>query len=252
MSETTPDNNERSPFTKPGFILAAALIVALIAAVAVIALLPRGNEEPNTQPTTPASSPAPATSAPAADESVCGLPSSDETTLGAAPESEWELAGKVVVPTEPETAGPGTKEEDGFRACFAQTPTGALFAAANLIGLGSTDDVDLQLKFTEQLVVPGVGQEAALDDLRQREKSSTASSSDASLQIAGFQLRSYKDDAANVDIAFRVDNGAIGHANIPLRWLDGDWKAELADNGQLLNDPVQLNDLSGYIPWRGV
>lgn len=154
-------------------------------------------------------------------------------------------------PPAPDTAGPGVVDADGFRSCFAQTPTGALFAAANLVGLGSTEDVEIQRKMMEQLVVPSVGQEAALEDLDER-ASSSSSSSDNSIQMSGFQLLSYTDEAANIDIAFTTENGAIGHAVIPLRWVDGDWKTEIADNGQLLNEPTQLNDLNNYIPWSGV
>lgn len=250
MSETTPDKNERNPFTRPGFILSAALVVALIAAVAVIAFLPRGDDEPDVRGTAPTSavSETPTAEA-AAEESVCGLPGSDDSALGVAPDSEWELVGTTVVPTAPETIGPGMVSADGFRSCFAQTPAGALFAAANLVGLGSVQDVEMQRKLTEQLVVPSAGQQAALEDLAERDFSSPSS---ASIQISGFRLLSYTDESANVDIAFTTQNGAVGHASIPLRWTDGDWKTEIADNGQLLNEPTQLNDLSDYIPWSGV
>lgn len=252
MSDITPDDNKRNPFSRPGFIASVALVLVLIAAVIVIAFLPRGGDEPDagsTEPTNGTTTSAPAPTADDTEESICGLPGNDATALGAAPENDWELVGTIVVPTDPETAGPGIEEEDGFRACFAQTPTGALFAATNLMGLGSSDDQALQLKFTQQLTVPGVGQDAALESIEGRD---SLDSSGSSLQIAGFQLLSYTDEAANVDIAFRIDNGAIGHAVLPLRWVDGDWKAELADNGQLINQPSQLNDLSDYIPWSGV
>ena len=39
MSESTQNNTERNPFTKPGFVISAALVIALIAAVIVIFLL---------------------------------------------------------------------------------------------------------------------------------------------------------------------------------------------------------------------
>ena len=252
MSETTPDNNERNPFTRPGFILSAALIVALIAAVAVIAFLPRGAEEPDagtTAPSSSATSSTAATTETAAEESICGLPGNEETALGTAPDSDWELVGTTVVPTAPETVGPGLVSA-GFRSCFAQTPVGALFASANLVGLGSVQDVEIQRKLIEQLVVPSAGQQAALEDLAERDASSP--SSGTSIQISGFQLLSYTDESANVDIAFTTESGAVGHASIPLSWVDGDWKTEIADSGQLLNEPAQLNDLSDYIPWSGV
>ena len=55
MSESTENTTESNPFTKPGFIISAALVVALIAAAIVIFLLPKG--QGNAQP-----APAPAES----------------------------------------------------------------------------------------------------------------------------------------------------------------------------------------------
>ncbi|AOY74300.1 hypothetical protein ARZXY2_4801 (plasmid) [Arthrobacter sp. ZXY-2] len=55
-----------------------------------------------------------------------------DTALGTAPKSKWELVGTMAVPTDPSTAGPGTVGKDGLRSCFAQSPTGALYATANI------------------------------------------------------------------------------------------------------------------------
>jgi len=126
MSESTQSSTERSPFTRPGFIISAALVVALIAAVVVIFFLPKAS---STAQPAPASSSAGAASAPtksadAAGKSVCGLPSSTETALGAAPKSKWELVGKMAAPTDPKTFGPGLTDDSGFRSCFAHSPTG--------------------------------------------------------------------------------------------------------------------------------
>ena len=96
MSQSTESTTESNPFTKPGFIIAAALVVALIAAAVVIFLLPKGqgNAQPAPSPTESGNS---ATASPsasaAAGKSVCGLPSSSETALGAAPKTKWELVG---------------------------------------------------------------------------------------------------------------------------------------------------------------
>jgi hypothetical protein len=250
MSETTPDNNERNPFTRPGFILSTALVIALIAAVLVIAFLPNNDEPRTAAPTTAASTSLPASTEDKAEESVCGLPGNDDTAIGTAPESDWELVGTTVVPSAPETIGPGVVDADGFRSCFAQTPAGALFAAANLIGLGSLPEIEIQRKIAEQLVVPSAGQQAAIEDLATSSEQSSPPSS--SIQISGFKVLSYTDQAAKIDIGFTTRNGATGHALVPLQWVDGDWKVEIADNGQLLNEPTQLNDLSDYIPWSGI
>ncbi|NMR32324.1 hypothetical protein [Crystallibacter degradans] len=179
------------------------------------------------------------------DESVCGLPGSDITALGSAPESRWELVGKVAAPVDPQH-GPGLVDETGLRSCFARSPTGALFAAANILALGSTGDAEIQKGMIRDLTLPGPGRDKAMED------SEGTPSESSSLQVAGFQIDSYSPQEAHIDIAFRLDNTAVGHINMPLRWSEGDWKIQIGDAGQLINDPVQLNDLSGYIPWSGV
>ena len=55
MSQSTESTTESNPFTKPGFIIAAALVVALIAAAVVIFLLPKGQDTAQPAPGTTAS-----------------------------------------------------------------------------------------------------------------------------------------------------------------------------------------------------
>ncbi|MDQ1621618.1 MAG: hypothetical protein QOH19_36, partial [Actinomycetota bacterium] len=98
MSQSTESTTESNPFTKPGFIIAAALVVALIAATVVIFLLPKGqgNAQPAPAPAEPGSSATASPSASAtAGASVCGRPASSETALGTAPETKWELVGTM-------------------------------------------------------------------------------------------------------------------------------------------------------------
>jgi hypothetical protein len=248
MSQSTESTTESNPFTKPGFIIAAALVVALIAAAVVIFLLPKGQDNAQPTPGTAASA-NPTTASPSATavagKSVCGLPSSTETALGAAPKSKWELVGKIAAPTDPKTFGPGVTDEDGFRSCFAKSPTGALYAATNILAMGSSGDPVLNRKATDQLLMPGPGRDIARAD------SSSKSTSNSTVQFRGFVIKSYSPSAANVDIAFQTDKGLLGHAVLPLQWADGDWKLAIADSGQLINEIAQLRDLSGFIPWSG-
>jgi hypothetical protein len=250
MSESTHSSTERSPFTKPGFIISAVLVVALFAAVVVIFFLPKAD---STAQPTPASSAASASSAPAksadaAGKSVCGLPSSTEMALGAAPKSKWELVGKMAAPTDPKTFGPGVTDGDGFRSCFANSPTGALYAAANMIALGSSGTQD-ELKLAEKILVPGPGRDAAIKAAKTR--TSTAGSSETA-QVSGFLLKSYSPAEADVDLAIKLPNGALAHSVLSLRWIAGDWKVKASDDGQVFNGVAQLSDLSGFILWSGV
>jgi hypothetical protein len=250
MSESTESSTERSPFTKPGFIISAALVIAMLAAVVVIFFLPKGGstaQQPPASSSAGASS-APAKSADAAGKSVCGLPSSTETALGTAPKSKWELVGKMAAPTDPKTFGPGVTDGDGFRSCFANSPTGALYAAANMIALGSSGTQD-ELKLADKLLVPGPGRDAAMKEARTR--TSTAGSGETA-QVSGFLIRSYSPAEADVDLAIKLPNGALAHSVLSLRWVAGDWKVKASDDGQVFNGVAQLSDLSGFILWSGV
>ncbi|TLM83690.1 hypothetical protein FDW83_09565 [Pseudarthrobacter sp. NamE2] len=252
MSQSTESTTESNPFTRPGFIIAAALVVALIASTIVIFLLPKG--QGNAQP-----APAPAESSStaeasldasaAAGESVCGLPASSETTLGTAPKSNWELVGRIATPSDPETFGPGTTDESGFRSCFSHSPTGALYAAMNVAALGSSGSTELQQKLADKLLVPGTGRDAAMREVAADTKTTAPTTP---IQVRGFLMRSYSPSEANIDLAFETDKGALGRLTVSMRWMDGDWKVKPADDGVTFTGATQISDLSGLILWSGV
>lgn len=245
MSQSTESTTESNPFTKPGFIIAAALVVALIAAAVVIFLLPKG--QGNAQPApSPAESSSTATASPSASDtagkSICGLPASSETALGTAPKTKWELVGTMAAPTDPKI-GPGKTDDQGIRSCFAHTPTGALYAAVNLWALGI--DPSNERAIAEQLAAKGPGRDAGM-----KAPQTPAPASAVKVQIAGFNV-SYTANQAVVGLAFKADNGALASVRTTLLWQDGDWKGVVADNGKPLEEPRQVRDLSGFILWSG-
>lgn len=251
MSQSTESTPEANPFTKPGFIIAAALVVALLAATIVIFLLPKGDTPAQPAPASPAggTSSSPSAPADAAGKSVCGLPSSNDTALGTAPTSKWELVGKMAVPTDPKTTGPGKTDADGFRSCFAHSPTGALYASMNVAALGSSGAPELEKKLADKLLVPGAGRDAAL---RETNAGGGSSGNSTTIQVQGFLVKSYSPSEANLDLAFKTDTGALAHTTISMRWTDGDWKVKPADDGVTFSNVSQLRDLSGFILWSGI
>ena len=252
MSQSPDSNTESNPFTKPGFIISAALVVALVAAVVVIFLFPKNQDNAQSAPAPTTASDSASTSPSSSDKveaSVCGLPAGSEKALGTAPTSKWELVGRMATPTDPETFGPGETDESGFRSCFANSPTGALYAGMNVVALGSTGSPDLMTQLSDKLLVPGPGRDAAIKD------SSTArdSSGDSStIQVRGFLVRSYTPTEANIDFAFETDEGVLARVTLSLRWMDGDWKVKPADDGTPYSGMAQLSDLSGFLLWSGV
>lgn len=245
MSQSTESTTESNPFTKPGFIIAAAMVLALIAAAVVIFLLPKGqdNAQPAPAPAESGSTASASNSAPAAaDKSVCGLPGTSETALGTAPKTKWELVGTMAAPTDPKI-GPGKTDDQGIRSCFAPTPTGSLYAAVNLWALGS--DPSKERAIAEQLAAKGPGRDAGM-----KAPQTAVPAWSVKIQIAGFNV-SYTANQAVVELAFKADNGALASVRTTLLWQDGDWKGVVADDGSPLEEPRQVRDLSGFIPWSG-
>lgn len=246
MSQSTESTTESNPFTKPGFIIAAALVVALIAAAVVIFLLPKGqgNAQPAPAETSSSATAMPSGSA-AAGKSVCGLPASKETALGSAPKSKWELVGTMAVPTDPSTSGPGTVGKDGLRSCFAQSPTGALYATANIWAAsfnGYAKQVYLELS------ADSPSRDKAVQAIN--EGKDVGGGTSPKVQIAGFLVHSYTPDAAVVELAIKSNDGGYGAFSTSLVWEDGDWKMDIpAAGGGAVR---QISDLSSFIPWAGV
>ena len=248
MSQSTESTTESNPFTKPGFIIAAALVVALIAATVIIFLLPKGqgNAQPAPAPTETNSSATVSPSASAgADKSVCGLPGSNETALGTAPQSKWELLGTMAVPTDPSTAGPGTVGTDGLRSCFAKSPTGALYATANMWA-SSFNGYAKQLYL--ELSADSPSRDKAVQAIK--EGKDVGGGASPKVQIAGFMIHSYTPEAAVVELAFKTADGGYGAISTSLLWEDGDWKLDIPPAGG--GAVRQISDLSSFIPWAGV
>ena len=130
-SRADVDEDERSPGARR--IAAAVAIAAIVALGLFLAVSNLVGEDP--QPAPPAAgapTPTTATPSPASEASVCGLTAVEMTeTVNAAPETTWTLVGTTAAPAV-DGHGPGTIDpDDGYRSCYARTPTGALVAAGN-------------------------------------------------------------------------------------------------------------------------
>lgn len=239
------DQSEQNPFRSRRFVL-ALVVVGVIAICAVFVLI--SNLVGGKNDAAPTTSPRPTTSALATtsdpDPSTCGLKGYEpEGTVDSAPATEWELVGTVAAPTDPSSVGPGVVEENSFRSCFAHTPTGALYAAVNVVALAS--DRSLTTDLANKLVIPGAGQQALLD------QAGDASTLTTRYQVGGFKIDAYAETTATIDLAVNFSTGEILSFPIQLQWVDGDWKVKTADDGGFTLAPASLQNLGGYVPWAG-
>lgn len=254
----TPSHDERSPWTKPGF-LAAAAVVALLVVLGLMLAFTGGSESdpqnPAATPPGPAGQPADAADP---DDSACNLPSGDQAIPKDPPDAKWVLRGTFAVPRASPAIGP--HDVDGaIPSCFAHSPTGALFAAVNIyaaLNELSHEPPSNPREVIRQLIASGPGRDTVLRNLRAASKGGASSDdSSAGVQVAGFSVVRYEPTAAVIDIAFRVDRpGATGyvHAASTVRWERQDWRLVLAQDGRPFDSMDQIPNLNGYVPWSGV
>jgi len=247
-------NDDRKAWQRPGFIVAAAVIVLVLAlgTTALIRSMGQSEEDPTPTPTATSSDPTtspttadPTSVPPEGDASTCGLELVElEGELSEAPETTWDYVGVVALPSAA-GQGPGLTSADGLRTCYAHTPTGAVLSAANMVGQLATPTT--RGEAVRYFIAQGPGYESAV---------SLTTGSDSSpsidLQITGFELLDYSGDEALVDVAVQATGNGITTYNsfrTPLIWQDGDWRQVPAADGQPQYPPVQLPNTTDYIAW---
>jgi hypothetical protein len=238
------DSTSGGPWSQRGFVAAAAFLgIVIVAAVGILLIGPgdSGDSGGGTRPQGGNNGKPGASADPAA--SVCGLKPGSQEIPETPPDAKWTLVGKVAVPSSSDV-GPA-RREGALRACYAHSPTGALFAAANFVAVASLANVDKEV--VGHLVANNSDRDAFLNDLEQSRSGSRA-------QIAGFRIVGASKDEASVELAFNAVNGegrsGVVSATFPMRWEQGDWKF-VATAG---DDPYSIQPLdstSGFIPWGG-
>ncbi|TDO56628.1 hypothetical protein EV651_11215 [Kribbella sp. VKM Ac-2571] len=175
----------------------------------------------------------------------CGLPDGDQTMPTKAPAVDsWEVSRRVVVPRS-SAYGPARIDADGFRRCFAHSPTGAVFAAYNVVA--ALADQRQVLATVQKLMVPGVNADALIRELRKEEPADSSVT-----QVAGFRLLDAGRDRATVMVAVPVQTGYMS-LTLTLVWYAGDWRVQPPPPGEPVGVPFsQHRDLGDFVAWSGV
>lgn len=243
------DSNGRSLARFNAWWLAAAILVVAVIAALVLVLIFGQKSEP-----TPADTAAPsASSAPSngrgsvtPNEETCGLPTSEEIpTVG--PDAEWVNRSFLLVPTS-STFGPIDRDESVW-GCFAWSPTGALFAAANFMGgIQSSNDADSLKAFVQASAVDNKGRELFIEDMSDR--AAIPKEPGRTAQISGFQFT--RVDAAEVVVRIGLNQGAGAEtvkAYMPFSMVwDSSASTWMVDFDRVRFDTV-ADELVGYTPW---
>ncbi|MGL5829498.1 MAG: hypothetical protein ACRC0L_08010 [Angustibacter sp.] len=233
-----------TPWTSKPLLITGALATGIIIALTAALIITNRDQQPAPPPqAAPSASPSP-TGTPPGDASVCGLTDTNSTIPTTGPTARWSLLGTIAVPTI-DGQGPGKIEPDGFRYCYAHTPTGALLAAANLMALDGSNT--LEGKMESRLIAPGKGRDFTL-----RQKNTPIPDMGIRVAISGFKITNYTSNQAEVTLAVSSNVGAYATSSTTLIWSKGDWLMYAPEINDDYIRTGELESLSGFTPWSGV
>ncbi|MFC6157853.1 hypothetical protein [Kribbella jiaozuonensis] len=258
MSDTS---EEKSPFGR-GFIAASIVIGAVVLCGAVLLIgnltssgaTPAQAQQQAVVPTVPATEPGggepavPTTPAGArpAKSGGCNRAAGDQSVPQQPPAVDgWEVSSRIVVPRS-SGFGPAKTDADGFRRCFAHSPTGAVYAAYS--AYAAMADQDKVVATARKLMVPGPGTDALIRELQTDQSASGYTVP----QLAGYRVIDAGPDRVSLMLATSV-NTAYMSLTLTLVWHDGDWLLQPPAVGEPVGAPFsQHRDLSDFVAWSGV
>jgi hypothetical protein len=151
------------------------------------------------------------------------------------------------VPASP-VHGPARTDADGYRRCFAHSPTGAVIAAYNAVA--ALGDDRLAATTAAKVFLPGPDTDRFV-----REVASAAPEDDGSpSQLAGFKVLDAGRDRVAVMLAFAVGESYVS-GNLTLVWHPpaGDWRVVPPRAGVDFGAPyAEHAGLSDFVSWSGV
>jgi hypothetical protein len=176
----------------------------------------------------------------------CALSAGDQNVPTKPPAVDgWDVSRRVVVPRS-NTFGPAKTDPDGFRHCFAHSPTGAVYAAYNVIA--AIADQRKVIPTARKLMVPGPATDALIRDLSDDELSTDSTT----IQVAGYRVLDADQTRVTVMVAFPVESAYMS-ATLTLVWYDGDWRLRPPPPGEPVGGPfAQHRDLDDFVAWSGV
>ena len=220
------------------------LLVVLVCAVIWFSL-------PNKTPTAAGPAPKTVTSSTAAPARQTVCPSTESSTqipTSAPADVTWKALYGNTWPASA-SAGP-TRTVDGVAQCFQHSPTGAAFAAVNIMQTLRVNDTSAALQILDSQFIANAG-----SDVARRELPVTYSTQPPAGRVwgrtVGFKVESYRPGQA---VLLLVENwpqrGQYTGYDITMVWQNGDWRVQLDNDGRTsLNGDITV-DPGSYIPWE--
>lgn len=244
----TTDQPERSARGRTWKVAAAFLAIILLIGGVIVAMsyirdgsqsapaLPDADDVSTAEPAprdavNPSGSPSGAAGGEVAG--ACDLPVGDQSLPPEAPDARWELIDGAGLPIS-EEFGPHAQDGDA-RVCYPRNPTGALFAAANILPrLYFNDEV------LNRQVTPGAMRDSVSRDAKGNPREPVP------VSTVAYRIDSYSSTEASVVLVAQQSDSLLA---VPFRlvWADGDWKGDGSDMN--LQPPYEVNGLTGFTPW---
>ncbi|MFK4083489.1 hypothetical protein ACI2LF_05230 [Kribbella sp. NPDC020789] len=247
------ESDSSTPFG-PGFVAACIVIAAILACGVILLVAPDPSDATASRgESSQATAAVPATPTdrcPTAGSTNCSagcsLPAGDQVVPAVAPAVDgWEVSRRVVVPRSG-VFGPGVTDADGFRRCFAHSPTGAIFAAYNVVA--ALADQSQVTATARKLMLPGPETDALLRTVA-REKPSGDSEP---TQLAGYRVVAADRDQVTVMLAVPVEAQYMS-LTLTMVWHDHDWRLRPPPSGEAVGAPfVQVRNLTDFVKWSGL
>ena len=240
------DNNTKtdSPFNMWWVVSGIGAVLVVVALILVL-VFGRGGESDDAAPaqtSSASSAPAPSSSADdSASSTGCDLDDSNQDIPVRAPEATWTTVDYLLVPTSNEY-GPAPLEGSEW-ACFAHSPTGALFAATHVIAGASGLEYE---SFMNDAAVENSARAGWIAGESPENRAQTAGNV---AQFAGFQMTSVADDRVTVKLAL-AQSGVLGSYTVDMVWddADGTWKVDMSASTFFDNVAI-LETLDTFTPW---
>ncbi len=246
MSDQTPTSPRRGDheLSAAWWALAAGIIIVVVAGGAWIIFGGEDSAEPappttttaaqSTGPTPPATSDTP--SHPSTGDGCSPATVSDDVPV-TAPKADWRLVDGIALPFS-DTYGP-RKIASEIARCYAHSPTGAVFAAAQITTRAGQRGKSEVLR-TQAL--PGRNRD---DELNRPPLELQAPYP----QIAGMKVLAYTSPKAVVQLVIRfVQDGTQVYSvsTVQMQWSGGDWKWDMDPPGGA-PAPARVSTLEGFV-----
>lgn len=244
MNERIEQLSSGGGFTPLWWVAGAFLGLIATAGIVIVVTASSGGPNAGADPV-PVTSTVPGTQASRTEDGPpaqngCDLPEATQDIPVQGPEATWASFGYALVPQSPDRYGP-VAVDGRLWGCFAQSPTGALFAAANLFAaLGEPNFAE----FADQAMVDNP---ALTTWLSTQDPATRGQEPGQVAQIAGFQFESVQPNQVIVAIGLRQGD-VEGAVRIGLVWDEAanTWLGDMA----LSRFPPYGQELASFTGWR--